>query len=208
MAETKKYTGKIDKVNVGANKKVGILMTSGDWYNSTEKTQAEMAGYAPGDTVTVTFFENDLGDRVFRNVVTIEDADATAIPESTGIPAKTKATENVRGDGIKIDPKYIVKIRDKEFVTFNGVLDAAHNHGLKSLIIQNMSVGIDSAHCQARAEFDNGSIFEAVGSSNKDNSKGNIAGAWFAELAQTRAFSRVLRIALNLDYVTKEELNE
>lgn len=163
-----------------------------------------------GDNIEVTTDDQNnialkleaIGSDLVVKEESIEDF-KTNITNKDMTPEKPKAIR----EG-KIKKEYVIDIKGKDFVAFNGVLDVAHQDGLTHLTIVEKEITKDSAWCVARAEFKDGRVFEAIGSSTPANSAGNVGGKYPAELAQTRAYGRVLRIALNLDVTMREELDE
>ena len=107
-----------------------------------------------------------------------------------------------------MDEKYIIDIKGKKFVTFNGLLDLAHEKGLVSLKVQELSVDWDkkSAFCIAACKIGEVCV-TCVGSGTQDNCGSMVAGH-FVEMSQTRAFARCLRTILNVDMVAVDELKE
>jgi hypothetical protein len=110
-----------------------------------------------------------------------------------------------------IDPRFIVKLRDKEYPTWPGVLDAATKEGLKSLTTRIAQIPDPSngnvAVVIARAEFEDGRVFEDVGDAGPQNCSPQIATAAL-RMASTRAKGRCLRDALNVGTTMFEELPE
>jgi hypothetical protein len=108
-----------------------------------------------------------------------------------------------------IDPKFIINLRGRDFPTWPGVLDAATRAGLRS--IKTTVVQIPSAEnggmavVMARAEFEDGRIYEDVGDASPANCGPQIATAAL-RMASTRAKGRCLRDALNIGQTMFEEL--
>lgn len=109
-----------------------------------------------------------------------------------------------------IDPKYIVNLKGKEYPTWPGVLDAATKAGLKSLTtnlerLDALEKGGYLAVVKARAEFEDGRVFEDYGDAAPFNTSAMIATAAI-RMASTRAKGRVLRDAINVGQTMYEEL--
>jgi hypothetical protein len=223
MSEALQVTGEIEAVS--RNDRGTGVKINGVWYNSTAKT-AEIMGMAQkGHTVTMHFLENESNGRTYRNVIgfgfedpdgegmppVVEedvDMDAPAAPAAPAPKPRSVPPPRLPANKAGIDKKHIVQIQGKDFVTFNGVLDAAHKKGLKSLTLKEMTVTPEQVWCIAQVAFKDGTTFEATGSVNKANSAANMGAKWPVELAQTRAFGRAMRIGLNLEYNLQEEMDE
>jgi hypothetical protein len=108
-----------------------------------------------------------------------------------------------------IDPKFIINLRGKDFPTWPGILDAATKAGLRSLtttVVQIPSTeNAGMAVVMARAEFEDGRIFEDVGDASPANCGPQIATAAL-RMASTRAKGRCLRDALSIGSTMFEEL--
>jgi hypothetical protein len=108
---------------------------------------------------------------------------------------------------MEIDKKHIIEIKGKKFITFNGLLDAAHKSGLLQIKVESINVHPEQniAYCHVSAIFTQGKVFSGIGSGSKENC-GEMVKAHYVEMAQTRAIARALRFALNIDMVAFEEL--
>ena len=118
-----------------------------------------------------------------------------------------------------MDKKHIVKIKGKEFITFAGVLEEAHKQWIEDIRIVELSVDWEkkSAYCIATCgikepETEPGKHrkvreFMGVGSGTQDNC-GSMVKNHFVEMAQTRAFARCLKYALNLEGTCAEEMTD
>jgi hypothetical protein len=110
---------------------------------------------------------------------------------------------------MSIDPRFIVSLRGRDFPQFAGVLDAATKAGLRSLrttVIQIPSP--ENGHLavvMARAEFEDGRVFEDVGDCSPASTSPQLAAAAL-RLASTRAKGRVLRDSINVGQTLLEEL--
>lgn len=109
-----------------------------------------------------------------------------------------------------IDPRFIVSLKGKDFPTWAGVLDAATKAGLRSLTtdleqLMELEKGGYFAVVKARAEFEDGRVFEDYGDAAPFNTSPQIATAAI-RMASTRAKGRVLRDALNVGMTLLEEL--
>lgn len=105
-----------------------------------------------------------------------------------------------------IDPRFVVEIRGKMFIRYEGLLAMAHASGLVSLKARFLSVTTDIALAEADATFADGRTFSEAA----DATPGNVGAQvrpHFARLALTRAKARVLRDALNIGLCSLEELD-
>lgn len=108
-----------------------------------------------------------------------------------------------------IDPKHIIKIHDKEHVTYEGLLSMATDEGLESLEVDirqfpsqendNTCVCIATAKCKGRA-------FTDIGDANPANVNSMIS-KHIIRMASTRAKARALRDMLNIGMCAVEELD-
>lgn len=108
-----------------------------------------------------------------------------------------------------IDPKFIQNLKGKDYPTWPGVLDAATKAGLKSLTTRLLQApSAENNHTAivlARAEFDDGRVFEDLGDASPANCSAQIATAAI-RMASTRAKGRTLRDAINVGQTMFEEL--
>lgn len=108
-----------------------------------------------------------------------------------------------------INPEFKVNLKGRDYVVYAGVLDAATKAGLKSLTTRVVQIPApDNGHVavvMARAEFEDGRVFEDVGDASPANCSAQIAAAAL-RMASTRGKGRVLRDAINLGETLLEEL--
>lgn len=108
-----------------------------------------------------------------------------------------------------MDAKYIVKINNKEHVTYDGLLDEAHAKGLVGITVEVTQQPREdngwTTICTALASFGDGRHFSEVGDANPKNCNSKIA-AHSIRMAATRAKARALRDALNIKGAAAEEL--
>ena len=107
-----------------------------------------------------------------------------------------------------MDNKHIVNIKGRKFITYGGLLDEAHKQGLDDMRIMKLSVDWEKkcAWCMVACKIGE-KEFVGVGSATQENC-GPMVKNHFVEMANTRAKSRCLRDALNIDIVALEELGE
>lgn len=110
-----------------------------------------------------------------------------------------------------LDKRWLISLQGKEFVLFAGLLDLAHQQGLKSLTAELVqapsSENGNLAIFRAEAEFDDGRSFVGHGDASTANVNPRIA-PHFLRMAETRAYGRCLRIALNIGVTMLEELGD
>ena len=109
----------------------------------------------------------------------------------------------------KSSPK-VVNIKGKDFITYAGLLEKAHEKGLVSFEILGhwQSEDLKNAWCKVRAHCivdKKDCFFDGIGSSTPENNK-DFAGCYPIEMAHTRAHGRALRDFLNIGEAMLEEL--
>ncbi|MBC7545116.1 MAG: hypothetical protein H7338_20510 [Candidatus Sericytochromatia bacterium] len=110
----------------------------------------------------------------------------------------------------KLDSKYTVTINGKQFVQYAGLVDLAHQMGLRSMrteLIQiptadNKAVCI----CRAEVEMQDGRVFTGIGDASPANVSPRLVPS-LIRFAETRAKARALRDATNVGMVALEELD-
>lgn len=100
-----------------------------------------------------------------------------------------------------VDPKFIQNLKGKDYCTYAGALDAATRAGLKSLTTRLVQApDKENGHMaivMARAEFEDGRVFEDVGDCSPQSTSPQLAAS-ACRLASTRAKGRVLRDSVNM----------
>ena len=109
----------------------------------------------------------------------------------------------------KINSKFIIKLQGKEFVTYEGLLDVAHQLKLKSIetdLIQTPS-SENQFTCIMKAVVttEDGKSFEGYGDANPQNVNSMIS-RHLIRMAETRAKARALRDLTNIGMTAIEEL--
>lgn len=109
-----------------------------------------------------------------------------------------------------LDPKFVVKIEGKEFVTYQGLLDVAHQHcGLTRIeteILQYPSAeNGNAAVVRAVAEGQDGEFYADIGDANPANCTQKTR-FHIIRMASTRAKARALRDFTNVGMTAIEEL--
>jgi len=113
--------------------------------------------------------------------------------------------ENVR----EIKKEHIVKIHDKEHVTYEGLLSMATDDGLESIEVDIIQYPCEenknTCVCKATAKCKD-STFTDIGDANPDNVNPMIS-KHIIRMASTRAKARALRDMLNIGMCVAEELD-
>ncbi len=109
-----------------------------------------------------------------------------------------------------LDKRFIVDLKGKEFVTYAGLLDLAHQHGLTELRVEIVQLPTpENMECivKATAVTESGSSFSDLGDSNPKNTNRSVA-QHIIRMASTRAKARVLRDLSNIGMTALEELGD
>ena len=111
----------------------------------------------------------------------------------------------------KLDERFITRIKDKEFVLYAGLLDLAHQIGLKSVcskIIQYPTKDNEfTAVCCAHVVTKRGEVYSDIGDANPKNSN-KLVVDHIVRVASTRAKARCLRDMTNIGMTCLEELGD
>lgn len=111
----------------------------------------------------------------------------------------------------KLDERFMINLKGKDFVTYAGLLDLAHQQGLVKLEVQPLQMPAEDnglqAICQATAVTSGGKVFSDLGDASPGNTNKMIA-AHLIRMASTRAKARVLRDITNIGITALEELGE
>lgn len=110
-----------------------------------------------------------------------------------------------------LDKRFLVDLKGKEFVTYAGLLDLAHQHGLKELKVDLVQFPCteNGMECivKAMAVTESGMLFCDVGDANPHNTSKSVA-QHIIRMASTRAKARVLRDMTNIGITALEELGD
>ena len=114
-------------------------------------------------------------------------------------------------DKPKLDKSFITSIQGNDFVRYAGLLDLAHQKGLKKLhteVVQypNSDNG-NEAICEAVLESHSGEIFTDIGDANPKNVSKKVI-LHILRMASTRAKARTLRDFTNVGMTALEELGD
>ena len=108
-----------------------------------------------------------------------------------------------------LDPKFVITIEGKDFVTYTGLLHAAHQSGLISVeteILQYPSTENDNtAVVRAVAEGKDGQCYGDIGDANPTNCNSKVR-RHLLRMASTRAKARALRDFTNVGMTSVDEL--
>jgi hypothetical protein len=121
---------------------------------------------------------------------------------------RQKKAQKPKGGGAGTPPptsKWVKLIHGKEFISYEGLLAMAHEHGLQKLKAEFISVTDKLALAAAYATFKDGREFWEAGDATPTNVHEQVK-KHFPRVALTRAKARVLRDALNIGMVSVEEL--
>jgi len=111
----------------------------------------------------------------------------------------------------KLDDRFISNIKGKDFVLYAGVLDLAHQKGLKSITVEPVQYptkenGMEGI-CKAFVESSDGQCFVELGDANPKNVNSMIR-EHILRMAATRAKARALRDFTNIGITCLEELGD
>ena len=108
-----------------------------------------------------------------------------------------------------LNKDFIISIDGKEFVTYQGLLDLAHQKGLSRIEVEIVQFpNMDNEHlviARAVAETNDGGLFSDYGDASPANCNGRVA-RHLIRMASTRAKARVLRDLTNVGMTALEEL--
>ena len=107
--------------------------------------------------------------------------------------------------------EFMITRQGKQYVLFSGLLDEAHNRGLRGIDTELIQVPEESngnvAVVKATVEMEDGRTFGGIGDASPDNVGRNIV-PHLIRMAETRAKARALRDAVNVGATALEELSD
>jgi hypothetical protein len=110
----------------------------------------------------------------------------------------------------KVDDNFIVELQGKQFVTYEGLLDLAHQKGLKGIKTELLQApskeNNNTCIVKAMAIVENGE-FHGIGDANPANVNSFIS-KHLIRMAETRAKARALRDLTNVGMTAIEELTD
>jgi len=111
----------------------------------------------------------------------------------------------------KLNDKFIMNIKGKDFVLYSGLLDLAHQRGIKSIHVEpvqypNKDNGME-AICKAVVISSDGQEFTEIGDANPRNVNSMIR-EHILRMSATRAKARALRDFSNIGMTCLEELGD
>jgi len=109
----------------------------------------------------------------------------------------------------KLNDRFIMNIKDKDFVKYAGLLDLAHQHGLIKLEVEHLQFPNQEnnhvAICRAVATSNTGAVFSDIADADPKNVTKMIV-PHILRMASTRAKARALRDMCNIGITCMEEL--
>ncbi|NLW22624.1 MAG: hypothetical protein GXY88_05115 [Tissierellia bacterium] len=109
---------------------------------------------------------------------------------------------------MNINEKFIINLQGKTFVTYEGLLDLAHQKNLKSLEVELIQIPTEennmTAICRATATTEN-ETYTDLGDASPQSVNSSIV-PHLIRMASTRAKARVLRDLTNIGMTAIEEL--
>src|ERR687894_2138340 len=107
--------------------------------------------------------------------------------------------------------EFMITRKGKKYVLYAGLLDEAHNRGLRGIDTELVQVPDDPngnvAIVKATAEMDDGRRFSGIGDASPENVGRNIV-PHLIRMAETPAKARALRDAVNVGATALEELSD
>ena len=111
----------------------------------------------------------------------------------------------------RLDDRFIMNLKGKDFVLYAGLLDLAHQRGLLKMEVETIQFPTKDngkeAICRAIATSSTGEVFSDIGDANPGNCNKLIA-PHVLRMASTRAKARALRDMTNIGMTCLEELGD
>ena len=191
----------------GRAKKLRVLRTNENLYVESEEGKILYKVNETEDGTSCTcgdFARGVKSDPNFRckHIMAVEDSVPNGDAESAEFLEKMKP---------KLDDRFIMNIKGKDFVVYAGLLDIAHQKGLLKLNIEVIQYPTKEngnlAICRAVAESSTGEMFSDIGDASPSNVIKEIA-PHILRMSSTRAKARVLRDMTNIGMTCLEELGD
>lgn len=110
-----------------------------------------------------------------------------------------------------MERRHVINLQGQEFVTYEGLLNEAHQRGLKSIRTHLVQLpAADNGHLAvvtAEVELEGGKVFTGIGDASSAN-VGPAIAKHLVRMAETRSKARALRDAVNIGMTALEELGE
>ena len=107
--------------------------------------------------------------------------------------------------------EFMITRQGKQYVLFAGLLDEAHNRGLRGIDTELIQVPEEAngnvAVIKATVQMEDGRIFSGIGDASPSN-VGRAIAPHLIRMAETRAKARALRDAVNVGATALEELSD
>lgn len=111
----------------------------------------------------------------------------------------------------KLEERFIITLKGKDFVVYAGLLDLAHQKGLQNMMVEAVQYPIKDngfeAICKATVESKTGEVFVELGDANPKNTNQMVVNH-ILRMAATRAKARALRDFTNIGMTCLEELGD
>jgi hypothetical protein len=109
----------------------------------------------------------------------------------------------------KLDERFIIKIENKDFVQYAGLLDLGHQKGISQIEVEPIQLPNQDngnfAICKATVVSDTGKTYTDLGDANPQNVTSKVS-RHLLRMASTRAIARALRSFTNIGMTCLEEL--
>jgi hypothetical protein len=111
----------------------------------------------------------------------------------------------------KLEERFIINLKGKDFVLYAGLLDLAHQRGLQGITVDAIQYPTKDngfeAICRATVESRTGEVFVELGDANPKNTNQMVVNH-ILRMASTRAKARALRDFSNVGMTALEELGD
>jgi len=119
--------------------------------------------------------------------------------------------DNGKHHAPRLDERFITKIKGKEFVLYSGLLDLAHQKGIRKMIVEPVQFPTKEnkmeAICRATVESKDGELFVEIADANPLNVNRMVV-EHILRVAATRAKARALRDYTDIGLTALEELGD